>query len=713
LPILHFSGKFRNQPPLYNNEPSNPEIAYDPHTTPDDVKKNITEKVEPVEYFEFTFHDVFIRNVTYDDGSSPGENEKDAIIGKRLMLKGLLVDVAPHLLRSRLFAGEFRIVDLMMGKLEEGFESDLFTTIRVDPSPNDKGDRPLPYSADFECGIYDTQSLAGNFVSRENSRFFRESDLANSKFKMYFHLSKFYYSTLEGEVHGYLGLHVPDFDRHGVRIQGRRLLVDPSISEELKRDFKIESYEEESKDMGRNDLEGTYDIMVEKKLIVLRFLNFIPYVDTNNRPPSGYTFFIKLTNNGNEIKSKFPSEIKVDRKSISYSGGISIVRFPDDISDLSMLVMSIETKKNNNETGQSFMKEPQYDLLISNDQKYLVLESAKKEELKVQAYRNNSPYKNKNIDIKLETYAGSPTVARWTSSSATPDNDSILTCYVQASDLEHFEEMDEAGSDELQNKKTSGKLSGDLRWDQYYGNYVSIRIDNNSIINSDNKKHPMIKFNIPARVLHSVRLDDEIKNAIDNLDNEKIQGIMTKILSYYTRYYPWLHTEYVYAGLPSQPAKLAYRQFLDITKWLRYVNKNDIGNWGSVKESVISINHFLDRLTRKDNDWKKMPRSRDFPVNGVEFLKMYKQSILDKVVNAIKSERDRTIKSIGGGGDVEIDTDDWSQMQTLLKNLEEMSNRLSSDEDKRLVAISKLQIYDELINRLSIAKTHTEHVHIH
>jgi hypothetical protein len=223
----------------------------------------------------------------------------------------------------------------------------------------------------------------------------------------------------------------------------------------------------------------------------------------------------------------------------------------------------------------------------------------------------------------------------------------------------------------------------------------------------------MIKLNIPVRVLHSVRLDDELKNAIDNLDNEKIQGIMTKILSYYTRYYPWLHTDYVYTGLPPQPAKLAYRQFLDITKWLRYVNKNDIGDWDSVQESVIRINHFLDRLTRKDNDWKKMPRSRDFPFNGVEYLNMYKQSILDKVVNAIKSQRDRTIESIGGGGDVKIDTDDWSQMQALLKNLEEMSNRLSSDEDKRLVAIWKLQIYDELIHRLSIAKTHTEHVHIH
>ena len=109
--------------------------------------------------------------------------------------------------------------------------------------------------------------------------------------------------------------------------------------------------------------------------------------------------------------------------------------------------------------------------------------------------------------------------------SATLDNDSILTCYVQASDLEQFKEIDEVGSNEIKNKKTSGKLSGESTMGQYYGNYVSIRINNNSIINSDNKKHPMIKFNIPVRVLHSVRLDDELKNVIDNLKTKKFKEL--------------------------------------------------------------------------------------------------------------------------------------------------------------------------------------------
>jgi hypothetical protein len=107
-----------------------------------------------------------------------------------------------------------------------------------------------------------------------------------------------------------------------------------------------------------------------------------------------------------------------------------------------------------------------------------------------------------------------------------------------------------------------------------------------------------------------------------------------------------------------------------------------------------------------------MPRSRDFSFNGVEFLKMYKASIIEKMVSAINDEREGTIKSIGES-DIEIDTDDWGQIQGLLNNLGDMTNRLSSDEDKKLIAIWKLQIYDSLIHDLNVVKTHTKHAHSH
>jgi hypothetical protein len=91
---------------------------------------------------------------------------------------------------------------------------------------------------------------------------------------------------------------------------------------------------------------------------------------------------------------------------------------------------------------------------------------------------------------------------------------------------------------------------------------------------------------------------------------------------------------------------------------------------------------------------------------------MYKASIIEKMVSAINDERDRTIESIGGS-DIEIDTGDWGQTQTLLNNLGDMSNRLLSEEDKRLISIWKLQIYDSLIHDLNIVKTHTKHEHEH
>ena len=77
------------------------------------------------------------------------------------------------------------------------------------------------------------------------------------------------------------------------------------------------------------------------------------------------------------------------------------------------------------------------------------------------------------------------------------------------------------------------------------------------------------------------------------------------------------------------------------------MDKDDIDNWELVQNCVNNINHFLDRLTKEDNDWKKMPRFRDFPFNGVEFLKMYKASIIDKMIKAIKDEQD-TILSLKG-----------------------------------------------------------------
>ena len=85
---------------------------------------------------------------------------------------------------------------------------------------------------------------------------------------------------------------------------------------------------------------------------------------------------------------------------------------------------------------------------------------------------------------------------------------------------------------------------------------------------------------------------------------------------------------------------LAYSQFLKIREYLNYLDSDSLDDWHEVQETVTRINHFLERLERKNEDWKKMPRSRDFPFNGIEFLKMWKASIIDKIIDQVKVQRD-------------------------------------------------------------------------
>ena len=79
------------------------------------------------------------------------------------------------------------------------------------------------------------------------------------------------------------------------------------------------------------------------------------------------------------------------------------------------------------------MIEPKYDLLLKEDQKYLVLESGKSEELEVLVYENNRRLIDKTITVILTTFENdrSPTVAKWTNGRSKSAN-GVITCSVQA-----------------------------------------------------------------------------------------------------------------------------------------------------------------------------------------------------------------------------------------------------------------------------------------
>jgi hypothetical protein len=80
-----------------------------------------------------------------------------------------------------------------------------------------------------------------------------------------------------------------------------------------------------------------------------------------------------------------------------------------------------------------------------------------------------------------------------------------------------------------------------------------------------------------------------------------------------------------------------------------------------------------------------MPRSRELPFIGVEFLKRYKPRIIDKMIQNIKDKQESD-KDQQEQSDKEIDMDNWNQVQSLLNNLDYMESHLTSKE-KELVAI--------------------------
>lgn len=701
MPILHFSGKFRNYPPLYNNYPWNQERYFDPQLSPDDVKSKITEKVEPLQYFEFEFSNAYITKITYDDGSSISNQKDDPMIGKEVKLKGLLVDTSPHLERGRLFAAEIRIVDFILAKLTLAVQSDLFRSIRNDN--NNIG--ATKFSANFESTLYDTTYLVNEFVKEENSRFIREVDRTN--LKIYFNVNLFYFKSLEGNVLGYLGPSVPIENKNRVRINGRRLLVDPRISTEVKRDFGIKQNEnkddlEPTDSVLRNDFEGSYEIIEEKRLVVLRYFNFIPFLDTTHSLPKGYRFSVALFENKKEIELSSPVMIDLDEDSMSRDGGICIFPIPASIREIDKFNLVVNITKNGS-TQYRFMKEPEYDLMLNDNQRFLILGSGKKEALRVRVYQKNIPSKDSiTLVLKSEKNDFSPSVVWWNTSTASSNNGNAV-CYVEARDLENSKEVEDPILPKLSDKEKPHTISGELPWDRYYGNYLSLKIEYN--------EKPTIKLNVPVRVLHSVRASD-LEN-IDHLDKEKIQDIVTKMLSYYARYYPWLHVKYIYVKDKDGSPKPAYDQFLKIKEYLNFIDRNHLHDWHSAQETISKINHFLDRFIKDDNDWKKMPRSRDFPINGIEFLKAWKSSIINKVMQDISESKSKIIEDNDAILNNHLDVNNWDEVEALIKGIDNLISSSTSNESKKLLLMCKIGFYEYMLKELSMSKIETKHSHAH
>jgi len=369
--------------------------------------------------------------------------------------------------------------------------------------------------------------------------------------------------------------------------------------------------------------------------------------------------------------------------------------------------LSIEVKcKKNSGMEKIYMKEPKFDMVLSNHPNYLVLSSNEKIELAFNVFEKNKKIKKLDgIELLVGYHENprSPLVA-WPIGKPYPKEEQYV-CTIQARNLENSGEIVDSifGIDpESEHNEMRVKISGELPWDRYYGNYISIKLKV--------KTNIVMQQNIPVRVLHSVPIE-KLKDDVTNLNKSVIQDIVSKLMRYYTRYFPWLHTEYAYVREKIKPKKI-YTQFLNIED-LNYLTEEDVNHWHAVHESVNMINHLLERLERDEHDWKKMPRSRDFPVNGVEFLKLWKGALLDKFAQKLDEQKNAILgsdlKEISNG---EIDLTDFGDLQNIVNEIDFRVQNLTA-ENKKILLTCKLIILNNLINESKELKTGTKHTHNH
>lgn len=280
-------------------------------------------------------------------------------------------------------------------------------------------------------------------------------------------------------------------------------------------------------------------------------------------------------------KTKTNFEFSGYHNEMLQSGGVQTFIIPDEVTDLSNLTIKIKVKKNGWNSESSLMVEPNWSLALDENHKALKIGSRQQSPINARIYLNNQ-LATQPVKVYFESQENdaSPVVAQFTKQEDTTSSGNI-SAVIQAHNLENSEEIDDPVTKD--DPDTKGKLSGNLPWDRYYGNFVSIKIGN--------RTNPEAQIDIPVRVLHTVNPDDIPKNKIS------FKNHILPLLSYYLRYYSWLHVTVM---------ACQYRQFLDL---------NDAS---AIKDIISEI---TTRLEKDDDDWQKMPRPRDFPINGWKLFK--------------------------------------------------------------------------------------------
>ena len=572
-PIAHFHGKFLFHMPQYNNVPRNPGVPFDPALARDAVLRLCG--CDPARYFEFRFQNVEISQVTYQDGTV--STESDPVIGHAVEMAGLLPDVSPSTICALLYSGRLRVGDFLRGSVRTAIQSDLRLNIR-----------PLGFSDETAAAYFDTALDVEQLQSLDESRFSEELGQA-VELELHFHVNHYIRldnpqspqeARLTGDVYGYIRPSVPELNQEsGLRVKGRRLVAHPRIGDrpEIERLFLTDTGATPL--MRITDIDGTYDLVEADRLLALRYLDFVPFLDRDYGTPTSlgevdrFNAYFETPEGRIEVGS-----FTGDHEEMKRVGGLLTFPLPSEAIARDDARLCIDVVKEN-AFSQPLMVESEWDISLLTDGG-VFLASGETAAVAAQVFHRNRPAPNHQVRLRTQQQnPRSPIVARFDEPQLMTDDEGQIRTVIHALNLNDtggvFDPVTLLEADQLP-------------WDRYYGSYVYLAIDNP--LRRTNP--PVEEIEIAVRVLHKV--DADVVPSQPSFERD-----IRPLFSYHDRYYPWLHVREV-AG--------------------RYVRFLDISDYDSFSDRAQEI---IRRLEMEDHELQKMPRSRDFPVGGVEVIKRW------------------------------------------------------------------------------------------
>jgi hypothetical protein len=533
---------------------------------------------DPARYFEFRFLDVRISQVTYQDGTVTTEG--DPVIGQAVEVAGFLPDVSPSTICALLYAGRLRVGDFLQGSVRKAIQSDLRLNIR-----------PLGFSDETAAAYFDTALDVERLQALDESRFSEELGQV-VELEFHFHVNHYIRldspqspeeARLTGDVYGYIRPSVPVVNQEsGLRVRGRRLVAHPRIGDRPEIEQLFLTNTGATPLMRITDIDGTYDFLEADRLLTLRYLDFVPFLDRGYSTPTSrgevdYFNAYFETPEGRIEVGRFTG----DHEEMKRVGGLLTFPWPSEAIAREDMRLCIDVVKEN-VFSQPLMIESEWDLSLLTD-RGVTLASGETAAVAARVFHRNRPAPNHQVRLRTQQQnPRSPIVARFNETQLTTDDEGKVGTVIHALDLNDtggvFDPVTLLDADQLP-------------WDRYYGNYVYLAIDNPL----RRANPPVEEIEIAVRVLHKV--DANLVPSQPSFERD-----IRPLFSYHDRYYPWLHVREV-AG--------------------RYVRFLDVSDYDSFSDRVHEI---IRRLEMEDHEPQMMPRSRDFPVGGTEVIKRWHSS---------------------------------------------------------------------------------------